>query len=351
MKASRPTARSARALRDDWLQRLVIIDPDHLAALDAIRALPDPIVPEKARGALEALAKLLLLAATQLTRLFNQHGECDHVEIAGAARRALTEDSSPTPLAERIGTRLMHILVDEFQDTSRDQYDLLRTLTQDWSPGDGRTLFLVGDPMQSIYGFRNAEVGRFSTVRAAGLDGLPLTTLELRRNFRSAPALVHWCNDVFSRVFPAADDVRKSAVRHLASVAARTNLERRAAHLSRGGRLRPASRGRTRRGSDRRIETHAAGRIHRRACGRASASARHSRKPGKARGAVHRREARAAGGCRRGARPRSAGARHRLAARPGGMAGSASRAVRRAWRLPISPWSAKPRARARSCRR
>lgn len=213
-----------KALRDDWVARLVLIDPDHLVALNAISALPDPIVPAKARGALEALAKLLLLAATQLTRLFNLHGECDHVEVAGAARRALTEDSSPTPLAERIGTRLMHILVDEFQDTSRDQYDLLRTLTQDWSSRDGRTLFLVGDPMQSIYGFRNAEVGRFSTVRAAGLDGLKLTTLELRRNFRSAPALVHWCNDVFSRVFPTADDVRKSAVRHLASVAARANL-------------------------------------------------------------------------------------------------------------------------------
>ena len=213
-----------KALRDDWIARLVLIGVEQLAALNAIGSLPDPVVPEKARGALEALAKLLLLAATHLTRLFNLHGECDHVEIAGAARRALTEDSSPTPLAERIGTRLMHILVDEFQDTSRDQYDLLRTLTQDWSAGDGRTLFLVGDPMQSIYGFRNAEVGRFSTVRAAGLDGLKLTTLELRRNFRSAPALVHWCNDVFSRVFPAADDVRKSAVRHLASVAARTNL-------------------------------------------------------------------------------------------------------------------------------
>jgi ATP-dependent helicase/nuclease subunit A len=213
-----------KALRDDWIARLVLIGSEQLAALNVIGALPDPTVPEKARGALEALAKLLLLAATQLTRLFNQHGECDHIEIAGAARRALTEDSSPTPLAERIGTRLMHILVDEFQDTSRDQYELLRTLTQDWSPGDGRTLFLVGDPMQSIYGFRNAEVGRFSTVRAAGLAGLPLTTLELRRNFRSAPALVHWCNDVFARVFPPADDVRKSAVRHLASVAARTNL-------------------------------------------------------------------------------------------------------------------------------
>ncbi|HEU4781679.1 MAG TPA: UvrD-helicase domain-containing protein, partial [Steroidobacteraceae bacterium] len=213
-----------KALRDDWLRRLVMIDSAQLAALNAMGALPDPIVPATASEALEALARLLLLAAAQLTRLFNQHGECDHVEIAGAARRALTEDSSPTPLAERLGTRLMHILVDEFQDTSRDQYELLRTLTQHWSAGDGRTLFLVGDPMQSIYGFRNAEVGRFSTVRAAGLDGLPLTTLELRRNFRSAPKLVHWCNDVFSRVFPAADDVRKSAVRHLASVAARTHL-------------------------------------------------------------------------------------------------------------------------------
>ena len=131
-----------------------------------------PCVPEKARGALDALAKLLLMAAAQLTRIFNEQGECDHPEVAGAARQALTQDSSPTPLAERLGTRIRHILVDEFQDTSRDQYDLLLTLTQDWSEGDGRTLFLVGDPMQSIYGFRNAEVGRFSTVRGAGLGAI-----------------------------------------------------------------------------------------------------------------------------------------------------------------------------------
>jgi ATP-dependent helicase/nuclease subunit A len=214
-----------KALRDDWFKMLVTLDLAHLNALATISSLPDPRVPDKARGALDALARLLLLAATQLTWLFNLNGECDHTEIAGAARRALTVDSSPTPLAERIGTRLTHILVDEFQDTSRDQYELLRTLTQGWSSGDGRTLFLVGDPMQSIYGFRNAEVGRFSTVRAAGLAGLRLTPLELRRNFRSAPALVHWCNDIFARVFPTADDVRKSAVRHLASVAARTQLD------------------------------------------------------------------------------------------------------------------------------
>jgi ATP-dependent exoDNAse (exonuclease V) beta subunit len=211
-------------LKGDWLESLVRIDPAQLAALVSISTLPDPQVPERERGALDALAQLLLLAAAQLTRLFNAYGECDHTEIAGAARRALTEDSSPTPLAERIGTRLTHILVDEFQDTSREQYDLLVTLTHDWSEGDGRTLFLVGDPMQSIYGFRNAEVGRFSTVRAAGLANLRLTPLELSNNFRSAAALVHWCNETFASVFPAADDVRRSAVRHLPSVAARADL-------------------------------------------------------------------------------------------------------------------------------
>jgi ATP-dependent exoDNAse (exonuclease V) beta subunit len=214
----------AKALRDDWLARLVLIDPAQLGALQNIASLPDPRVPVADRAALDSLAQLLLLAAAQLTRLFNAHGECDHTEIAGAARRALSDEGSPTPLAERLGTRLMHILIDEFQDTSRDQYDLLRSLTHDWSSGDGRTLFLVGDPMQSIYGFRNAEVGRFSTVRAGGLAGVRLEALELRRNFRSAPALVEWCNEVFVRVFPQNDDVRRSAVRHLASVAARTQL-------------------------------------------------------------------------------------------------------------------------------
>jgi ATP-dependent exoDNAse (exonuclease V) beta subunit len=215
----------ARALGIALKDRLAQLDPRHIRALEILAILPDPVIPETARGALDALASLLVMAAAQLTRIFNEQGECDHPEVAGAARRALTEDSVPTPLAERLGTRISHILVDEFQDTSRDQYELLLTLTQDWSEGDGRTLFLVGDPMQSIYGFRNAEVGRFSTVRAAGLGRVRLHALELRRNFRSAPALVHWCNRMFARVFPAADDVRRSAVRHLASVAARTQLE------------------------------------------------------------------------------------------------------------------------------
>jgi ATP-dependent exoDNAse (exonuclease V) beta subunit len=211
--------------KEHWFERLRLMDVPQAQALIVISKLPDPLIPAKDRDALDSLSRLLLQAATMLRALFDQHGECDHTEIAGAARQALTLDNSPTPLAERIGTHLQHILIDEFQDTSRDQYDLLRTLTQDWSEGDGRTLFLVGDPMQSIYGFRNAEVGRFATVRAAGLAGIRLESLTLRRNFRSAPALVDWCNRTFARVFPAQDDVRRSAVSHLASVAGRAELQ------------------------------------------------------------------------------------------------------------------------------
>ena len=215
----------AKALGIAFAERLGRLDARQIDALEILATLPDPVIPQEARGALDALARLLRVAAAQLTLVFDEHGECDHPEVAAAARCALTEDSGPTPLAERLGTRIAHILVDEFQDTSRDQFELLLTLTQDWSEGDGRTLFLVGDPMQSIYGFRNAEVGRFSTVRGAGLGQLRLRPLELRRNFRSAPALVHWCNEVFASVFPALDDVRRGAVRHLASVAARSQLE------------------------------------------------------------------------------------------------------------------------------
>ena len=213
-----------------------------------IAALPDPVVPEKARGALDALARLLLLAATQLTRLFNAHGECDHTEIAGAARRALTEDSSPTPLAERIGTRLMHILVDEFQDTSRDQYELLRTLTQDWSRR--RWPHVVPGRRSDAVHLRIPQRGSGPLLDRARrrARGPAPDAARAARNFRSAPALVHWCNEVFARVFPAADDVRKSAVRHLASVAARAQPEAASrGYLPRRCRLRAGRRSGTRR--------------------------------------------------------------------------------------------------------
>ena len=66
---------------------------------------------------------------------------------------------------------------------------MLEKLTSEWQPGDGRTLFLVGDPMQSIYGFREAEVALFLKARDHGVGNIRLTPLELSVNFRSMPEL------------------------------------------------------------------------------------------------------------------------------------------------------------------
>ncbi|MFW8247704.1 UvrD-helicase domain-containing protein, partial [Klebsiella pneumoniae] len=82
--------------------------------------------------------------------------------------------------------------IDEFQDTSQTQLDLLRTLTSGWQEGDGRSLFLVGDPMQSIYRFRKAEVGLFLEVAETGVGELQPGFLNLTDNFRSQAGIVDW---------------------------------------------------------------------------------------------------------------------------------------------------------------
>ncbi|MFZ0549306.1 MAG: 3'-5' exonuclease, partial [Steroidobacteraceae bacterium] len=138
--------------------------------------------------------------------------------IAGAARAALADGGLPTDLALRTGLSLRHILVDEFQDTSVAQLELLETLTAGWEPGDGRTLFVVGDPMQSIYQFREAEVGCFLRARDLGIGAIRLLPLHLRRNFRSTPELIHWTNAAFGTLFPPTDDLRASAVAFTASL-------------------------------------------------------------------------------------------------------------------------------------
>ena len=186
-----------------------------------IAALPPPGLSEADAAALEALSRVLRYAAAQLEVRFALDGEVDHTCIGGAARAALTEDGQPTDLALRAGMRLRHILVDEFQDTSAAQTQLLSALTAAWEEGDGRTLFVVGDPMQSIYMFREAEVGCFLRVRDRGVGAIRLRPLHLRRNFRSVRPLIDWVNARFARLFPQADALRESAVRFTPSVAAR----------------------------------------------------------------------------------------------------------------------------------
>ncbi|HEX3838956.1 MAG TPA: UvrD-helicase domain-containing protein [Steroidobacteraceae bacterium] len=192
-----------------------------LEFLDEIRELPDPRLSEDETQVLGALARLLELAVAELTLVFGELGRVDYPAIAQAASAALGSVDDPTELALRLDNHIRHILVDEFQDTSLEQTRLLVQLTAGWQAGDGRTLFLVGDPMQSIYGFREAEVGSFLSARDLGIGGIALEPLTLYGNFRSAPEVVQWNNSVFARCFPQADDPRTSAVAYVPSIAAR----------------------------------------------------------------------------------------------------------------------------------
>ncbi|MBL8202465.1 MAG: UvrD-helicase domain-containing protein [Chromatiales bacterium] len=181
-------------------------------ALATVQTLPAPHYPANQWSALESLLTLLPFAAASLKLVFSAEGETDYAEVAVEARAALGEEAAPSELALRVDWRLKHLLLDEFQDTSQAQYSLLRALTRGWTPGDGRTLFLVGDPMQSIYRFRQAEVRLFLDVRDHGLPGIIMEFVRLRANFRSVPALVGWANDAFPRIFPPRDDLLSSAI-------------------------------------------------------------------------------------------------------------------------------------------
>jgi len=195
--------------------------PGSAELLQGVATLPAAALSEADEAAIAALSRVLERAARELHVEFAEAGRVDYAYVTGAARAALTEAGLPTELALRTGLAFTHILVDEFQDTSLAQFQLLESLTAAWQEGDGRTLFIVGDPMQSIYRFRDAEVGLFISAREHGIGNVRLTPLRLTRNFRATPALVDWTNEVFAQVFPAADELRAGAIAFSASVAAR----------------------------------------------------------------------------------------------------------------------------------
>ncbi len=192
--------------------------PGLCEALAALRAAPPPAYSETQWEALEAILALLNPALAQLLALFGERGEVDFTQIAHGALQALGTPDEPTDLLLSMDARVRHLLVDEFQDTSNSQWELLERLTAGWEAGDGRTVFVVGDPMQSIYRFRDAQVGLFLQARREGLPGVELEPLTLSTNFRSQAKIVEWVNRAFPDVLPAAEDEASGAVPYSPSV-------------------------------------------------------------------------------------------------------------------------------------
>lgn len=191
------------------------------SALARVRKFPDPHYTGPERQLIADLMEVLNVARGALWVAFQEAGVVDFTEMAQKALQALGDDDHPSDLQLSLDYRISHLLVDEFQDTSPTQVELLRKLTLGWQQGDGRTLFLVGDPMQSIYRFRKADVGLFLKIRDAGLGDIRPTPLTLYRNNRSHQEIVEWGNRVFPAVFADQDNFRRGAVKFAQAQATR----------------------------------------------------------------------------------------------------------------------------------
>ena len=173
-------------------------------ALCAAREVPEPRYEERQWETLRHIFMTLRRAVAELRVLFAEQNVVDFTELNLAAREVLSNaDASPDVLD--LSGNIRHLLVDEFQDTSRSQHELLQLLIRAWEKGDDRTCFLVGDPMQSVYLFRQAEVELFAHVAKNGLiseeRALALETVALSTNFRSHEGLTTRWNEMFEEVF------------------------------------------------------------------------------------------------------------------------------------------------------
>ena len=193
--------------------------PGFVARLHETGSLAGLVYGDEDWALLGQLADGLRVLLGELQLVFRERREVDFIEISSRARRALGDDEHPTDLALAMDVRIRHLLVDEFQDTSHAQFALFERLVGGWDGDDGRTFFAVGDPMQSIYRFREGDVGLFLRAAEEGIGPVALDYLRLSVNFRSVPGVIGWINEGFGAAFPERSDRDIGAVTYERSTA------------------------------------------------------------------------------------------------------------------------------------
>ena len=142
---------------------------DNVKQLLHIHKIPFPVSYSQAEyDLLYDIISLLPLLMAELMIEFRHRQEVDYIYISQTAIDALSSNGNPE-LDGYFNNNITHLLVDEFQDTSSSQYNLLKTLTSNWIPNEN-SIFIVGDPMQSIYKFRQANVSLFMHVQKNGFN-------------------------------------------------------------------------------------------------------------------------------------------------------------------------------------
>lgn len=156
----------------------------------------------------EQTMDFLTSAVAAVTDRLRAQGRLTYFDNLLYLRDMLREDirTGGGKLTRHIAARHSYFLIDEFQDTNPMQAEIFFYLAaqnpvEDWrkcKPRPG-ALFIVGDPKQSIYRFRNADVGAFLDVKRLFAEDEVLT---LRRNFRSTKQICDWFNRAFTGIFP-----------------------------------------------------------------------------------------------------------------------------------------------------
>lgn len=197
-----------------WHEALRALPSEFCQLLAKYRDLPPAIVFTEEVAALQDLILLLWEALAVYEELCRQRGVLDFTDLEMAAMRLLAAENL-SDLLLLLDWRLKHLLVDEFQDTSENQKTLLCRLLSGWEAEPGRTLTVVGDPKQSIYGWRKAKLSLFLESRQGlrcGPDfSFPLEPLYLVTNFRATRTLITWVNGVFESVMAGGSDLERLA--------------------------------------------------------------------------------------------------------------------------------------------
>ena len=168
------------------------------------------------------ILRMYRVAETEYRRTLDAHAVLDFADLLLRTLQLLRQMEEFAQSRYRLESRYHHVLVDEFQDTSRAQWELVSLLVQSWGEGAGLassgplapSVFIVGDRKQSIYGFRDADVSilddarRYIEALRPGGDA----RRSISRSFRSVPALLAFVNDV-SRDMPKAG-ARRDAFRY-----------------------------------------------------------------------------------------------------------------------------------------
>jgi ATP-dependent helicase/nuclease subunit A len=203
------TKASFRSAADYERHKTIVfgLGPHVQAAADVFRADLNLVL---ARG----VRRVFAIAQDEYRRTLDKHGVLDFPDLLERTLTLLGQMDEFSRSRYRLESRYEHVLVDEFQDTSRAQWRLVRELVRAWAAGEGLShgpippsIFIVGDRKQSIYGFRDAEVTVLDAA-AQFIDALrpdAPARAAITRSYRSVHELLMFVNDVCAAIEKAAD--------------------------------------------------------------------------------------------------------------------------------------------------